>query len=239
MVADYMFVENEELENKLVQIIQSAYDAAENEDTFFVGLSGGSLPKLLVTCFRKLENINWKKWLFFFCDERLVPSASEDSTFGTYKRLLDPMDPKLPLSLSQFVTIDFSLRGESSANDYLSKLRQHFSGQMPSFNILFLGIGPDGHTCSLFPNHNLLKVNSQQKLVAFIGDSPKPPPERVTFTFPVLNNAKLCLFVVTGSGKAEIVKRIVKDKEILPASMVDPTNGRLVWLIDEKAASCL
>lgn len=77
------------------------------------------------------------------------------------------------------------------------------------------------------------------KWVAFIGDSPKPPPERVTMTFPVINNAKLCLFVATGDGKAQIIKEILEDKKPLPAGLVQPTSGRLVWLMDKAAGSKL
>lgn len=133
-------------------------------------------------------------------------------------------------------------------------------------------MGPDGHTCSLFPNHPLL--NEKSLLIAPINDSPKPPPERVTMTYPLINNAKTCIFPICGKGKSEMVKvhckilssvfceiviyfidiiliyhcryflfcvqRILKNKESLPAGLVQPAgSGKVIWLLDEDAASSL
>ena len=103
---------------------------------------------------------------------------------------------------------------------------------------MLLGMGPDGHTCSLFPGHDLL--NEKEKLVAAIKDSPKPPPERITLTLPVLNNAKSVAFVSTGEGKKEMIKNILKDQnETFPATRVNPKDGELFWIIDKPAASML
>lgn len=98
-------------------------------------------------------------------------------------------------------------------------------------------MGPDGHTCSLFPGHSLLtEANS---LIAPIFDSPKPPPCRVTMTYPLINNARCCVFAMAGEAKANMAKRILKDKEDLPAGRVQPTNGNLYWIVDQAAASLL
>lgn len=159
-------VDHDNIVNELVEIVQNAYDNSKDE-LFYVGLSGGSLPSLLVEALKQLKIIEWKKWLFFFCDERCVTSTSPESTFGTYRRLLDPIDERLPLSLNQFIPIDPSLKSSKVAEDYLSKMRQRFEGaSLPKFHILFLGLGPDGHTCSLFPGHRLLKVSEWNKIVS-------------------------------------------------------------------------
>lgn len=97
------------------------------------------------------------------------------------------------------------ISAREACDDYLEKLKQYFgSDYVPQFDVLLLGMGPDGHTCSLFPNHPLLKESGEW--VMPIVDSPKPPSERITLTFPVVNNAKNCVFALAGEGKADVVK---------------------------------
>lgn len=220
---------------KLSSIIEKSANAAiDTGDTFKIGLSGGSLVKFLADGLPTIKT-DWSKWRFFFCDERVVPFDDDDSTYGLYKSSLIG---KIPITEDQFITIDPKMNAADAANDYIKKMSVHFSpDSVPRFDILLLGMGPDGHTCSLFPGHRLLDEDS--KWVCPITDSPKPPPSRITLTFPVINNAKICAFAISGAGKSDMVKRILKDKEDLPAGRVQPTNGTLYWIVDKSAASLL
>jgi len=210
-----------------------AAEAIERDNVFRIGLSGGSLIKYLATGADKCTT-DWSKWQLYFCDERYVPEENDDSTFGQYKKLLLP---KTKLTEAQFVVIDIGLELNECAKDYEQKIRSSFgnSEALPEFDLLLLGMGPDGHTCSLFPGHPLLTVDTVW--IAPIDDSPKPPPKRVTMTYPLINNARVCLFAMCGEGKAEMVKRILVDGENLPAGLVRPTKGRLIWMLDQTAAS--
>lgn len=134
----------------------------------------------------------------------MVPFDSNESTYGQYKsRLIG----KSGIKEEQFVTIVEGLNAEDAAIDYRNKLIEHFPNEtLPSFDLLLLGMGPDGHTCSLFPGHKLLDETTLW--VAPIVDSPKPPPERITLTYPIINNAKCCIFAISGDSKAETIKVI-------------------------------
>ncbi|CAG4966257.1 unnamed protein product [Colias eurytheme] len=221
----------QEIIKKLSSYVEKiSNDAIHNRGKFFVGLSGGSVLKYLCEGLPQV-NTDWSKWVLAFCDERVVPEDSEDSTFGVYKRGLIP---KTMLNESQFITIKQGVSAEEAAKDYTEKLTSAFNSENYQFDLLLLGMGPDGHTCSLFPNHPLLNENTLK--VASIIDSPKPPPARITLTYPVINNARNCIYAVSGAGKADMVKRILKDKEDLPAARVKPTHGSVYWIVDAAAA---
>ncbi|XP_063787644.1 6-phosphogluconolactonase isoform X3 [Pseudophryne corroboree] len=207
---------------------------SRGKNSFHLGLSGGSLVQLLSRELPKTAGLNTEGWKVAMCDERLVPFTDPESTYGEYQRHLVPLGL---LSESQFITIDPSLSVEDAAADYTKKLEKIFPGtELPAFDMLILGVGPDGHTASLFPGHPLLEVTDQ--VVAPISDSPKPPPKRITLTLPVINAAKTVVFVTTGESKAAVLKRIlqVEESDPLPAARVSPSNGKLLWFLDESAA---
>lgn len=106
---------------------------------------------------------------------------------------------------------------------------------------MLLGMGPDGHIASLFPGHPL--INEKERWVTFIKDSPKPPPERITFTFPVINSSAYIAMVVTGAGKASAVLKVFGSEEssadLLPVEMISLEDGALTWFTDKAATSML
>lgn len=146
------------------------------------------------------------------------------------------MIPKVPLTVEQFMWINVKDPIEKIASDYEKTLREKFGMEtgIPSFDLLLLGIGPDGHTASLFPNHELLDV--KDRLIAYIKDSPKPPPQRITMTYPLINNARQTIFAVPGKGKADIIRKIFSENEDLPAGRVTALE-KMHWLLDEQSAS--
>uniref|UniRef100_A0A5S6R085 Ribosomal RNA-processing protein 4 n=1 Tax=Trichuris muris TaxID=70415 RepID=A0A5S6R085_TRIMR len=208
-----------------------------------IGLSGGSLPDLMVDVFqhRTLADLpvdSPERLMFVFCDERKVAFSDPSSTYGEYRRKVIDRIPKM--NARCFLAIDPSLDVDECAQNYEKRLRDVVTvdqkTNMPIISILLLGVGPDGHTCSLFPGHTLLE--EKVRWVAPIKDSPKLPPERVTLTLPVIQNAGCVIFVATGASKSHIVKRVLKDHDAtLPATLAKPKNNNLFWVLDEQAAS--
>lgn len=148
---------------------------------------------------------------------------------------------QVPIIPSHVHPINDSLTAEEVANGYQFVIRQLFKSICPKFDLILLGMGPDGHVASLFPNHSVLEEKNEW--VTFITTSPKPPPERITFTLPVINSAANVAVVVTGSGKAEAARLAIDDvgpeSPVLPARMIEPAVGKLVWFLDNQAGSKL
>jgi 6-phosphogluconolactonase len=176
----------------------------------------------------------------FYVDERVVPLDHVDSN---HKLAQDALYSKVPIPRENIHTIDESLLDdlEELSDAYEKELIREFaqkdSARFPVFDLILLGIGPDGHTASLFPDHELLLEHD--RWVAPIEDSPKPPPRRVTFTYPVINHATRVAFVATGEGKVKILPKILDAPELgLPAARVRPVaHGQLVWFVDDAASA--
>lgn len=158
---------------------------------------------------------------------------------------------QLPIVPSHVHSINDSLTAEEAASEYEFVIRQLVRTRVvnvsdvsdcPKFDLILLGMGPDGHVASLFPNHSVLEEKNEW--VTFITTSPKPPPERITFTLPVINCAANVVVVATGGGKAEAARLAIDDDvgpegHVLPARMIQPAVGKLVWFLDNQAGSKL
>ncbi|XP_044489552.1 probable 6-phosphogluconolactonase 1 isoform X2 [Mangifera indica] len=240
----------EELSTDLADYIAELSEASVKErGVFAIALSGGSLIALMGKLCEAPYNrtVDWAKWYIFWADERVVAKNHVDSN---YKLAKDGLLLKVPIVPSHVHSINDSVSAEQAADDYGFVIRQLVKTRMvsvsdtcdcPKFDLILLGMGSDGHVASLFPNHSLL--DEKDEWVTFITDSPKPPPERITFTLPVINSASNVAMVVTGENKAEAVHLAVDDLgpdcPVLPSRMVQPTNGNLVWFLDKPAASKL
>ena len=228
-------------------VLQCQRAGFERHNAFKVGVSGGSLPKTLARALLAQGNgstedtVDFSKWEIFFADERAVPLDHEDSN---YKLLKDELLDKIPSDLGKPTvhTIDVQHMDDvqEMADAYQDLLLKSFAAKdsvkIPIFDLLLLGCGPDGHTCSLFPNHELLRESDAW--VAAIEDSPKPPAKRITLTLPVVTHANKIAFVATGDGKQEILKKILDTEEgrSLPCGLVNEGGAEKVsWFTDKGA----
>ncbi|KAF9432535.1 suppressor of los1-1 [Entomortierella beljakovae] len=213
-------------------------DSIKRHDKFTVAISGGSLPKQLSAVLKYNKSIDFSKWIVYFADERCVPLDHEDSNYLLSKKeLFDFVG--IPSENIHTINPDLVDDPEEAAEDYISQLAGTFatkdSVRFPVFDLILLGIGPDGHTCSLFPDHPLLEEHTSW--CVSIEDSPKPPSRRITLTFPVLNHAHNVAFVAAGEGKQDMLHRILDTTGNLPAQMVKLTTGQLSWFVDDAAAA--
>ena len=214
-----------------------AIEAVEKEGHFFVALSGGSTPREMHKRLASRSSIPWQGVHIFWGDERCVPVSDPSSNYGA---AWEDFVGKVPLPVERIHPMPAHLSPEQGALSYERELKHLFSlkrGDLPLFDLVFLGMGKDGHTASLFQGHESL--NERERFVVAVkgGD---PDVHRLTLTFPVINRAKEVVFMVSGREKAEVVKSVIEvEEEKFPASRVRPASGRLTWLLDQEAASLL
>jgi len=201
-------------------------------ERFSLALSGGSTPQRLYRLLASSpwrEQIDWNGLHVFLADERFLPWDHADSNFRMAREtLLD----QVPLPAANIHPMPTDGTVEDSAKRYESELKAFFGDAPPRFDAIILGMGPDGHTASLFPGH----VHPNGPWVLPVHGSPKPPPTRLTLSLALINQARHVLFLVTGADKAEAITSLRTPSEpILPAGTVDLDEGQLLWLVDEAA----
>ena len=222
-----------------LEFARAASDTLEDREIFRVVLSGGSTPRALYTRltrgpFRRL--IRWDRVRFFFGDERCVPPDHERSNYRMAREAL--FDP-LQIPAAHVLRMKGETVPTRAARNYEEALRRRFSGRPARFDFIFLGLGEDGHTASLFPGTAAL--TERRRLVA-ANEVPKFSEWRLTLTFRALNAARRVVFLVSGPEKASAAAKILKKERgyrDLPAAGVLPPRGTLLWLLDEAAASKL
>jgi 6-phosphogluconolactonase len=205
-----------------------------------LALSGGSTPRAL---YRRLTVPEWKaqfRWsqiAFFFGDERCVPPEHPDSNFGMARESLF-----LPLAID--AAHIYRMKGEAApaiaAAEYEQTLRRvtgSSTSDFPALDLILLGLGDDGHTASLFPGTSALEDRTHAVVVT---QSPHGLVSRLTLTLGVINRATVVLFLVSGAGKAPMVRAVLGPQDeadrALPAALVQPHSGRLIWMLDRSAA---
>lgn len=210
------------------------------KDRVAVALSGGSTPRVLFKHWaeRYRDRIPWEKIHFFWGDERCVPPDHPESNYGMTKALLlDRIDiPKENIH---------RIRGEENplleAERYGEEIRRwvKIKDGTPVFDLILLGMGEDGHTASIFPNQMELLTDAN---ICQVATHPDTGQQRITLTGPVINNAELVTFLVTGSTKAAIVREIITqadNRRQYPAAFIQPNPGELCWFLDQAAAQAI
>jgi 6-phosphogluconolactonase len=234
------------------EFIRVARAAIGAQGRFTVALSGGSTPKALYSLLAaNYATFAWDRIFLFFGDERHVPPTDPESNYRMVNEsLLSKID--IPSTNVYRVRAE-NPDADAAAADYEKQLKGFFeiearvqngvqnggqNKEFPRFDLILLGMGPDGHTASLFPDSAAL--NEQQRLVVANWVA-KFNTHRITFTFPVLNNAAEVLFLAAGPDKAEMLHQVLEGKSAaeFPSQRVQPTDGRLLWMLDEAAAAKL
>jgi len=192
----------------------------------YLALAGGETPR---GCYERLarppyrDSLPWRSVFVYWSDERRVQLDDPASNYAMAKAaLLD----HVPIPPDQV----FPLVGDPTPA--LRRIPPDASGR-PRFDLIHLGLGEDGHTASLFPGSPALQ--QAQALVAHVHDAPKPPPERLSLTVPVINAARAVLFMVQGASKREALTRVLRRDPALPASRVAPVDGELQFIVDKAA----
>jgi 6-phosphogluconolactonase len=223
-------------------IVDLATSAVAQRGRFAVALAGGETPR---STYERLarpplsELMPWARTFVFFGDERGVPADHRDSNYGMAHRALLS---KVPIPPRQVFRIPGEgADPESVATEYARTLAEEMKvrrGEVPRLDLVLLGLGIDGHTASLFPGSPVLK--EVFRTVAAVHAAAAVIPQRFTLTFPVLNAAACVIYLVSGGVKAKVVKAaLAEGTATLPAGMVRPTDGRLIWLLDRSAAALL
>ena len=222
-------------------IMRIAQEAIDLHGHFTIALTGGTTPGEVYSLigsepFR--SQIDWQLVDIFWGDERCVPHNSPESNFYLAQEvLLDkiaiPKSQIHPMPADQFDR-------DAASQAYTIEMQQAFgTNGIPSFDLIHLGMGPEGHTASLFPHQ--VSLHEKHRLVMPVS-VPKPPPDRLTFTPPLLNAARNVLFLVTGSEKADALHAVLEGEyqpDEYPAQIVRPTNGEVVWMLDKAVAQNL
>ena len=226
------------------EFVQAAATAVRTRGSFNVALAGGSTPKalysLLVNDPALRSQVPWDKIHLFFGDERHVAPDHPDSNF---RMATEAMISKSPLKLEQVTRIKGEYPdAEQAALEYEKSLREYFKlkdGEYPRFDLVLAGMGSEGHTLSLFPGTTALHADRRLVVRNWIG---KLYTERITLTAPAASNAAQIIFMVTGADKAPALKAVLEgpfEPEQLPAQLLQPQNGKLLWLVDAAAGSML
>jgi len=219
-------------------IVRIANESIATYGRFTMALSGGTTPRKtyeLLGSEPYSRQINWTLVHIFWGDERSVPPESPDSNYRMAHEILLSKIPVPAVQVHRMLANEPDR--DVASQEYVEDMQRVFAtDDIPSFDLIQLGMGPEGHTASLFPHQEAL--HEERRLVMPVS-VPKPPPDRLTFTPPLLNAARNILFLVTGSDKADALHAVLEgpyQPDEYPTQIVRPPNGEVVWMVDTAAA---
>lgn len=216
-------------------------ETVERNRQCVVALAGGSTPRATYSELAALDNtrrLPWERLRVFFSDERTVPPDHPDSN---HRMAREALLARVPIPVANIYPVNTQLEPKPAASHYEDAIRKTLNGGHgpPRFDLILLGMGADGHTASLFPGTEALEEESSLVASNWV---PRLQTHRITFTFPLLNHARQVMFLGTGADKAQVVREVLRPEAggpSHPAARVRPKQGRLLWLLDEGAASRL
>ncbi len=216
--------------------VRQAGQALRARGRFSVVLSGGDTPRRMYELLAQSpcrDRVSWAQVQVFWGDERCVPADDPRNNARLARQVWLDQVPILP---AQIHPILGQLPPKAAARAYEALLKSFFAGHPPRFDLVFLGLGEDGHTASLFPDHEVLNEQVRWTAEVYL---PGENLHRVTLTLPLINQAALVAFLVAGAAKARILKEVLqgpKKPQRLPAQLINPQGGALLWLADREAA---
>ena len=211
----------------------------DNQGRFTIALSGGATPRRLYELLASpphSDGMQWDRWHVFWSDERCVPPDHDDSNYRMAKEALLDGVPIPPAQVRR-------MQGEAvphvAAQEYEDVVRRATRSVSPSFDLILLGVGEDGHTASLFPGTLALAEHNRLVLHNWV---PALQVHRITFTLPLINAAKVVAFLDTDESKAEVLRSVIEPlpgESVPPAAMVRPSSGTVHWFLSQGAAKML
>jgi 6-phosphogluconolactonase len=219
---------------------EQAEACAKHAGRCAVALSGGSTPKAMFQILAEkpyADTVPWRSIYFFWGDERCVPPDHAESN---YRMADETLLSKVPIPRENIFRIPAEDKDhDRAAASYSETLRKFFGEERPVFDLVFLGMGADGHTASLFPSSTALHVNDRVATANYVE---KFQAWRITLTADTINSARNIIFLVAGADKAPALKEVIegpRNPDLYPSQLIEPSHGSLLWMVDEAAAKQL
>ena len=223
----------------LEELLSDLRDAIAERGRGAIALSGGHTPEIMYALWASTEKYrsetDWNRVHFFWGDERYVP---QDDPLSNFRMTRETLLSHVPVPAANIHAAPTSLpTPEQAAEAYDQELRKFFGSAAPAFDVTLLGLGPEGHTASLFPESPALDEKTRWVVPVRVAAT---PPNRLTFTLPILNSSRTTYFLVAGESKRPILAALRAEPDsrpsAYPAGRIRPADGRVLWFLDQAAA---